>query len=56
MKKLAFLMLVLVAGTSIAVAVKAGQSNAKVVAYCHCEPDWTCNSTGAWGIKTQICP
>jgi len=54
MKKLAFLLLVLVAGTTIAVAVKAGQS--KVVAYCHCEPDLTCNSTGAWGIKTQICP
>ncbi|WP_343672566.1 hypothetical protein [Chitinophaga sp.] len=54
MKKLAFLLLVLAAGTTIAVAVKAGQS--KRVAYCHCEPDLTCNSTGAWGIKTQICP
>ena len=54
MKKLAFLMLVLAVGTTIAVAVKAGQT--KRVAYCHCEPDWTCNSTGAWGIKTQICP
>jgi|GEM_PF-1753264 len=54
MKKLAFLMLVLAVGTTIAVAVKAGQT--KRVAFCHCEPDLTCNSTGAWGIKTQICP
>ncbi|WP_158569097.1 hypothetical protein [Chitinophaga silvisoli] len=56
MKKLAFLMFVLVAGTSIAVAVKAKAGQSKVVAFCHCEPDLTCNSTGAWGIKTQICP
>lgn len=54
MKKLALLLLVLVAGTTIAVAVKANQS--KRIAYCHCEPDRTCNSSGAWGIKVQICP
>lgn len=54
MKKLAFLLLVLTVGTTIAVTVKANQS--KIPAYCHCEPDWTCNSSGAWGIKTVICP
>lgn len=54
MKKLAFLLFVLAIGTSIAVAVKANES--KAAPYCHCEPDWTCNSTGAWGIKTTICP
>ncbi|QNK64401.1 hypothetical protein H7F33_07955 [Pedobacter sp. PAMC26386] len=54
MKKLVFLSLVLVAGTFTAVVVKANQP--KIAVYCHCEPDVKCNSTGAWGIKTQICP
>ncbi|AMQ01701.1 hypothetical protein AY601_4880 [Pedobacter cryoconitis] len=54
MKKLALLSLVLIAGTFTAFAVKANQS--KLAAFCHCEPDIKCNSTGAWGIKTQICP
>jgi len=54
MKKLAFLLLVLGIGTTVAVAVKANQS--KRVPYCHCEPDRKCNSTGAWGIKTDLCP
>ncbi|SHN24267.1 hypothetical protein [Chitinophaga sp. CF418] len=54
MKKLAFLLLVLIVGTTVAIAVKANQS--KAIAYCHCEPDLKCNSTGAWGIKVQICP
>ncbi|MVT08008.1 hypothetical protein [Chitinophaga tropicalis] len=56
MKKLALLMLVLIAGTSIAVAVKASQS--KRIPYCHCEPDRKCSNTatGTWGIKVDICP
>ena len=54
MKKLAFLLLVLTVGTTAAVAVKANQT--KILTYCHCEPDRTCNSSGAWGIKVQICP
>ncbi|SFD99770.1 hypothetical protein SAMN05518672_10488 [Chitinophaga sp. CF118] len=54
MKKLALLFFVLAVGTTIAVTVKANQS--KRIPYCHCEPDIKCNSTGAWGIKTQLCP
>jgi hypothetical protein len=54
MKKLAFLALALIVGSTVAIAVKASKPAA--VAYCHCEPDRVCNSTGAWGIKVQICP
>ncbi|TWI88260.1 hypothetical protein [Chitinophaga japonensis] len=55
MKKLAFVCVALLVGCSIAVAVKASKS-AALPPYCHCEPDRVCNSTGAWGIRVQICP
>lgn len=54
MKKLAFLALALIVGSTIAIAVKASKPAA--APYCHCEPDRVCNSTGAWGIRVQICP